>query len=711
MSVVSRALSSLPGVGKALVGEIPVGGQSTGIDLRLPRERDPSRVVGDGQGTSIVQLAINWFINAFPEATPEVTAPDAVSRVRLAIDDHELVELLEAPNDYYGGDELFAGCIVSDIVDGNAYILKLRNGSGRIAELWWIPHTLIEPKGSTQINGPFIEYYEYRVSGQRYEIPVEEIVHIRHGLDPSNPRKGMSRLKGQLREIMTDEEAARFSAALVQNMGVPGLIISPKTDADRDLDEPAANLIKAKLDQGVGGSNRGRTVVLSGATDLHEFGFSPEQMDMSSLRGVPEERLSAAIGVPAAVLGLGTGLSQTKVGATMKELREMAAEQGLVPLWRRFGKAIHRQLMWEYQTPSSQFRFGFDTSDVRVLQEDKQKKHERTDKDVQAGILDVASAQGVLGYEVDETQRVYLRSGLLVERPVDTVIAPFDESKSWEMKLTSSQRAGLGFVRFLDKGRAPVEANYAKALETAFDVLGQAAAAGFRKLPVSEWDALDDPEAKISKSDAVKSARYKKIVNAIMQDIAAVKFDIATIADGVYQQSAELVVNGYLDAFDITLTIGERDLVAEEILKAGGKRVGLTDLSKQTKDSLFRALAEAKSEGLGMPQTARRIRDEVGAGPYSGAGAKYRAETIARTETRWAVNRSVAEVGKAAGFKKYVAFDDRIGFGDADCVARDGLESDYAAMVGTDDHPRGTLSWSPVPRSGPSAGQRAGGSR
>ncbi len=423
--MLSEALRDIPVIGNAFpeakfqVGEVPTGGGEIVINLAgLPRETDPATRIGDGSGTSIVQLVLNWYINSFPEAVLQVTIPDKDGGARVPVEEHELVELLETPNDYYGGDELLAGMIVSDITDGNSYLLKLRNASGRLAELWWIPHTLIEPKGSKQPLGPFIEYYEYVVGGRRYEIPPSEIVHIRHGLDPLNPRKGMSRLKGQLREIMTDEEAGRFTAALVQNMGVPGLVVSPKP-GETDIDEPGAQMIKAKLDQGVGGSNRGRTVVLTTATELHTFGFSPKEMDLASVRGVPEERISAALGVPAAVVGLGTGLSQTKVGATMKELREMATEQGLVPMWRRFSKGLDRQLMYEYITSSTrQAKLAFDTSGVRVLQEDLDKLHARTVADVAGSILDVASAQARLGYVVDESQRVYLRSGLLIETPV-----------------------------------------------------------------------------------------------------------------------------------------------------------------------------------------------------------------------------------------------------------------------------------------------------
>lgn len=420
MPLFRDALRALPGGEKAFgPGEIPVGtGSQVNSYLALPREKDVRAVVGDGLGTSIVQAIINWYLTTFPEAILEVQVPDPDSQVHVAVGQHDLTDLLENPNPFYGGDVLMAGAIISDIADGNAYILKLRNASGRVAELWWLPHTLVIPKGSKDPLGPFIEYYQYVVAGRRYEIPITEMIHLRHGMDPDDPRKGMSRLRGQLREVMTDEEAARFTAAIVANMGVPGLVVSPKGE-NQTVSEPDARNLEAKLDQSFGASNRGRPIVMSGATDLHQFGFSPQAMDLAGIRGVPEERLSAALGVPAAVVGFGTGLSQTKVGATMHELREMAAEQALVPLWRRFAKGLNRGLTSEFQTGGPTIRLAYNLSEVRALQEDKQKLHTRTLADVAGGVLAVDTAQGLLGYPVDDDQHFYLRPPLLTEVPAN----------------------------------------------------------------------------------------------------------------------------------------------------------------------------------------------------------------------------------------------------------------------------------------------------
>src|SRR3546814_14292914 len=78
-------------------------------------------------------------------------------------------------------------------LDGNAYWMIVRNGLGRPAELWYIPHWLIEPKWPA--NGSvFISHYVYSPGGgaASMEIDPAAVIHFRHGLHPHNPRKGLS---------------------------------------------------------------------------------------------------------------------------------------------------------------------------------------------------------------------------------------------------------------------------------------------------------------------------------------------------------------------------------------------------------------------------------------------------------------------------------------------------------------------------------------
>lgn len=663
---------------------------ASNVTWLLPQERDPARKIGDGGAASITGAVLNWYFRNFPEAELRVSREDKQGQ-RTPVVPHPLSDLIDTPNDYYDGDALWMGMIFSYILDGNGYWLAARNpGAKRIVELWWVPHTLIEPKGS---DDAFIDHYLYRVAGKEWKIEPSEIAHVRFGVDPKNPRKGVSPLKQQLRELLTDEEAARFSAAMVQNVGVPGLVVSPVSET-AEISEPDALKTKAKFEQEFGGDNRGRTIVQSGATRVEQLGFSPEQLTLRDLRAIPEERVSAALGVPAAVVGLGTGLAQTKVGATMHELREMATEQALVPMWRTFARQVERALLHEFSGGDKTLKLSFDTSEVRVLQEDRQRLHERTRDDVQAGLVDVATAQGRLGYPVDERQRVYLRPVMIQEVPAAPPPTRGRRSllpAKGNGKLTDIQRASLAFVRYVDAGMLPLADAFERKLTDAFEQLGILAADAYLEA------------RKGRKQDPADAELVDQIVAAMrIEDFKEATFRPLYV--GTYEATARLAIEAAGQALGIdlekqvTLTIGAQDTIAQQAVAEGGTQLGLLDLDQQTADAIFRVLAQARELNLSNAETARLIRDFIPAGPYGAAGVRYRAETIARTELMHARNFSTLEMGEAMGFENYIAFDNRTGHGDDECMARDGQEFTFDEAIAVAEHPRGTLSFSPVPR-------------
>ena len=65
----------------------------------------------------------------------------------------------------------------------------------------------------------------------------------------------------------------------------------------------------------------GATVVIREQTKAQQIRTDLSGAALAQIRNIAEERVTAALGVPAAVVGFGSGLEQTKVGATMRELR------------------------------------------------------------------------------------------------------------------------------------------------------------------------------------------------------------------------------------------------------------------------------------------------------------------------------------------------------------------------------------------------------
>jgi HK97 family phage portal protein len=375
--------------------------------------------VGDGTASSTVMAPLNWIVTTFPEAPPSLWKRAGSQEEQ--VHDHALLRLLERPNDFYTGVILWMGTLLDYMVDGNAYWLKIREReTGIVRELWWVPHWLIEPASDPDDPSVFIKRYEYSPTGlEKFAIDPQDVVHFRFGLDPDDPRKGYSRLKSVLREVFTDDEAAAFTASLLRNMGIPGLLVSPKNDGVM-ISEDDAREAKAYVKASFGGDKRGEPMVMTGATEVVQFGFSPEQLVLKDIRRIPEERVTAVLGVPAIVAGLGAGLDRSTF-TNFSEAREAAYEAGIIPTQRILSEDIRFQLLSEFEADVFPWRFGFDLSKVRVLQEDLYRQAQRNDLLLRGGSVMRSEVRRALGYEVDgERDNVFLI-------PMNTQVVPEGE--------------------------------------------------------------------------------------------------------------------------------------------------------------------------------------------------------------------------------------------------------------------------------------------
>lgn len=380
----------------------------------LPRTRvDYGRGVEQALGNSIIAGLIGWATRNFPEA------PVRVQRKRITGKKIELEQifesdagpgfmltLLENPNPFYSGTNLIKAALVDYITRANVYIVKLRNGSGRVMELWWLPEWLVEPKWPQDDPSVFISHYEYNPNGVPYRIEVEDMIHLRDGIDPRNTRKGLNRFASLFRELFTDDEAANFSAALLNNLGIPGVIISPQDSgvASRNrLDDPEG--IRDKFNERFQGDGRGGAMVLTSPTDVKMLAFNPQQLTLKDLRRLPEERASSVVGIPAILAGLGAGLDRSTY-ANMKEAREAGYEEFIIPTQRDWGRELRKQLLVEFADPKD-YLVDFDLSEVRVLSEDQNAIAERNLKMLLGGGITRRTFKENIGETADDKDDVY----------------------------------------------------------------------------------------------------------------------------------------------------------------------------------------------------------------------------------------------------------------------------------------------------------------
>lgn len=385
--------------------------------LTLPRTGYDYNKEVNGYQSAIIMACVNWILRTFPEA-PIYLRQRNQDGSWDAHFEHEILTLLDTPNPYYDGLLLQGASVADYTIDGNAYWRKIRSRAGRVVQLWWIPSTIIEPKWGYN-NTEYITHYQYSPAGYPENVEPTDIVHFRYGLDPDNIRKGLSPLKSLFREVFTDDEASNMTASLLKNLGVPGIIISPK-EGTPGMTSEVGKEIKEWFKDTFTGDKRGEPLVMSGATKVDQFGFNPQQMDLKDLRRLPEERISGVLGVPAIVAGLGAGLARSTF-ANMQEAREMAYESNIIPSQRVFGSVIKRQLLNEFEDEITAWQVAYDLSEVRVLQEDENKKAERVKNMVLGGFLAVDDAQRETSTPVDETQHIYLRPLQVIEVPAQQV--------------------------------------------------------------------------------------------------------------------------------------------------------------------------------------------------------------------------------------------------------------------------------------------------
>ncbi len=265
--------------------------------------------VGDGTSNAIVVACVDWLARTFQEAPLRVRRYTTGDDGDQELEDeprHPLLKLMRRPNPYYSGRVMMQAFLADRVLTGNAYLVKVRSAAGIPVQLWWVPSWMMEPRWPED-GKDFLSHYDYTVNSTVYRLEPGEVVHSRHGLDPANPRKGRSRLGALLRDIFTDDEAATFSAAVLANMGVMGVIISP-ADNDTVIESEQAQQMKSEFEQKTTGDNRGRTLVLSANVKVDQPTISPESMNLRDMRQVPEERISAVLGTPAVLVGLGAGL-------------------------------------------------------------------------------------------------------------------------------------------------------------------------------------------------------------------------------------------------------------------------------------------------------------------------------------------------------------------------------------------------------------------
>ena len=688
----NRFTRGLKQISRMLFGRYTSGRPS----LFLPRTQiDYEREVGDGTKSDIVMAGVHWLMGAFPEAP--------VTLNRLGTDGspepvlmHDFLSILKRPNPYYSGEQLWMGIEMSYTVSGNAYAIIVSDNAGRPAQLWWVPHWMMEPEWDREGN-EFLTHYVYSPPGHRpIRVEAEDVLHFRFGFDPNNPRKGLSPLRTVMRELFTDAEAANWTASFLRNGAVPSIMVMPKENANILQNDDDLKATKADLLASFTGDRRGEPMAIGAPVDIAQFGYNPQEMDLASLRRIPETRAAAALRLPPIVMGLLSGL-EFATYANFREAERVAYRANLIPTYRNMAGTLHTQLLSLFEQNIDQFQVNFDVSRVEALQENADERAARWRGLYVDGLAELGEARAEMGLTVDPVIHSIRRVPLAVlEIPAGEAAPPptppGTETRSYSasgIKATAAQR---NVILALQRDALRLEEAFTKDLEPAFDELGRLAERAYQEARVLVRAGGNGLEEKQTPEDEALAER-------IIQGMALSQWSqdaLIPAFDGHYLRTTQMTAGSINTVLNLGVNLP--DPVAREIVAAGGRRAGLLDITGETRQAIFRSLADGRAAGEGPPALARRIRSQVPAGRFTNAGPRYRANLIARTETLHAQRVSSLETYRASDVVTgVVAFDNQTGYGDEECVARDGrvftFEEAEAEMAA--EHPQGTLNFAP----------------
>jgi len=344
----------------------------------------------DGKDNSIVGILVNWIATSWMVAPPVVGPRDEQGKV-VANPSHPLPLLLSYPSPFaeMDGAAIISAWVRDYVTKGNAYSHIVASRSGAPVALDYLPAALVS--AVPDANGRLLRY-DYTVNGVVRPLKPSEVLHFRNGIDETNPLLGISPLAAQYREIVTDNSYSDASASIGKNGGMNAGVFSPRITADgmMQMTSDQARELSDKYNE-KRRQDPGRTNFLPGSVDYHKIGLSPAEMALNDVRAMPETRIPAALGIPAILLQLYTGIQKSTYN-NLAEAIQQGWRGGIIPMMRVFESQINLKLMPLYGNGKRDV-FAWDTSVVPELQDDTLALREADRADVAAGILTADEAR------------------------------------------------------------------------------------------------------------------------------------------------------------------------------------------------------------------------------------------------------------------------------------------------------------------------------
>lgn len=349
------------------------GGGGGRLRALLPgARRDWEREAGDLSMNDAVSIAANRLGDMFAMVPMTLKERSTDGKWRL-VEGHPLTEMWDNCNTDYDAATRDIATALSLAISGNAFHYIQRDGFGDPIGLYWLDHRHMHPIYPFD-GSDYLVAWRYQVNGgQRFDIPVSDVLHYRRGIDPDNTRLGISQLTAMLRKVCLLNSADGYSVSVLTNMGVPGLVVTPAEKGD-EIDDVLAGEIKYMINKQSTSDNAGSTIVLTRRVALNAMGASPDKMAVDKLTSGAAHYIFAALGTSAEALGLPTA---TKTYENYPTAIKASWTFGIMPVLAIIRSVVTRSLFPEFALDTRKYCLEHDTAHIPELQEAQSEKHKR----------------------------------------------------------------------------------------------------------------------------------------------------------------------------------------------------------------------------------------------------------------------------------------------------------------------------------------------
>lgn len=298
---------------------------------------------------------------------------------------HELLKLLDRPNEFTSRQEFFEAFAAYALISGNSYMDMISPFEGTPPKELWIYRP--DRMSILTDSNKYVGGYQYDVGAEKVKLDRDRIAHLKF-FSPIDDYYGLGPLQIAARGIDNDNAANAWNNSLLNNGGRPsGALMTPDVLTENQYDN-----LKRELDNNIAGAkNAGKPILLEGGLTWQNMSMSPMEMDFISSKKMSILEICAAFGVPPEIVGYG----ENKTYSNYQEARKALYEDAVVPMLNRIADKLNSALV-----P----RFGEDLlllpnlDSIEALQENRDSVYKRAGQAHKDGLLMLDEAREEIGY-------------------------------------------------------------------------------------------------------------------------------------------------------------------------------------------------------------------------------------------------------------------------------------------------------------------------